>query len=60
MKKGGEMRQASPRLFQSSQQISLVHHAEKVDFILFSTLLGGFAIANDDVKGAAAASLDGE
>ena len=39
------------------QQIGLVHHAKKVGFVLFSVLVCGLVVVNDDVKGAAAAGL---
>ena len=41
------------------QQIPLIHNAEKVGFILFTFLVHGLVIINDNVKGIAAAGLYG-
>ena len=43
----------------SSQQIGLVHNAEKVGFVLFAVLVGGLVVIDDDIESVAAAGLDG-
>ncbi len=58
------LRAGADRLFHASgfsggQQIPLVHNAEKVGFILLALLIHGLVIINDNVKGIAAAGLDG-
>ena len=58
-------RAGAHRLFHASglrrsQQIGLVHHAEKVGFVLFALLVHGLVVVNDDIEGAAAAGLDGD
>ena len=57
-------RAGAHRLFHASglrrsQKISLIHHAEKVGFVLFALFVHGLVIVDDDIERVAAAGLDG-
>src|SRR5699024_1762841 len=55
-------RAGAHRLFHASglrrsQQIGLIHNAEKVGFVLFALFVHGLVIVNDDIERVAAAGL---
>ena len=48
-----------PGSLRRSQQVGLVHHIQKIGFVLLALFVHGLVIVNDDIERVAAAGLDG-
>ena len=58
-------RAGAHRLFHASglgcgQQVGLVHHIQKIGFVLFALLVHGLVVVNDEIECSPAAGLDGD